>query len=97
MSRIKYAIYSGREYYDWNDLDSGGYPKKKWYSYETRPDESDEEPIVGNSWTYEEYGKKYRKTIMYARFKGMEYEDVEGYDVEYYTEELNECFNSTNN
>lgn len=88
MGRTKYDIFKGREYYDWNDLDSNGYPRKKWYSYGTGPKESDEEPKVGDTWTFQEEGKNYRTTITYVHFRGMTYEDVEGYDVEYHTEEI---------
>ncbi len=88
MSSTRYALYRGRRYYDWTDLDSFLQPTIKWFDFEISPDESDSEPEVGDSWTYQEYGRWYRKTITFVHFRRMVYEDVEGYDVEIYTEEM---------
>lgn len=73
---------------DFADLDATGRPSIKWDDFDSRPEESSAEPQVGDSWTYEQYGKLYSKTITFVHFRGMVYEDTEGYDVEYYEKEL---------
>lgn len=88
MGRTTYALYQGRRYYDWADVDTFGRPSIKWDDFDSRPEESSTEPQVGDSLTYVQYGKQYSKTITFVRFRGMVNEDTEGYDVEYYEKEF---------
>lgn len=88
MSRTMYVLYQGRRYYDWTTVDASGRPALRWRDFGTRPEESDREPEVGDSITYQKYGKSYRKYISFVYFRGTVYEDTEGYDVEYREEEI---------
>lgn len=90
MSRTRYALYRGRRYYDWTTVDATGRPTLRWYDFESGPVDCDNEPQVGESITFQKKGNWYRIVIRFVHFRGMVYEDVEGYDVEYHEEELRE-------
>ena len=86
MMGTRYIINVGHEYFD-EDCDAKGYPMKKWSSH-GRSYESNKEPEVGDSWTFEEDGKMYRRTITAVHFNGCVYEDTESYDVEFSITEI---------
>jgi hypothetical protein len=85
MSTI-YEIHSCEEYWD-EEHTVNGHPVLRRESSESSY-ESSRRPEVGDSWTFEEDGKRYRRTVISVYSNGYVHEDVESLDVMYSTVEI---------